>query len=80
MMGPESPASSVASPPRPADRSNEIWVCVRTRACGWSGRQDMLVQEPHPRLRDATQGTCPGCGGHVFYVRDAAPQGGEVTA
>lgn len=50
-----------------------IFICAKyaktRRACRWAGRESELVQKPHPKLREATQGHCPVCDSTAFFVR-----------
>lgn len=57
------------------DKPNEIWVCVKTRACGWKRlegeRRDVPAKrQPGNGLRVIEQ-RCPRCNGRSFYVRQS---------
>ena len=64
------------TPPAPAAGSaTEIWVCVRTRACGWEGpesaRRDVPAKRQPGNGLHVTEQRCPRCNGRAFYVRQA---------
>ena len=70
-----------STPAPEAGSAMEIWVCVRTRKCGWQGLSTQLIDvRDHRFTRLPTYtGTCPGCGGKVFYVRQSPNAKGSAT-
>lgn len=55
----------------------ELWVCGRTKKCGWKGLQTDLVYVPDLKCSrqdlNPKVGTCPKCGRRDFYVRKVVP-------
>lgn len=65
--------------PASTGSATEIWVCVKTRACGWKGpegaRRDVPAKrQPSNGLR-VTEQRCPWCNGRAFYVRQSPNSG-----